>query len=72
MAVKSPKETTVAFIVCVWIEHSERKYEEPVWRGVIEHVGSGDRFYFEQLEQTALNVTPYIDAMGVKVDKPKS
>jgi hypothetical protein len=43
-----------------------------MWRGVIEHVGSGERVYFDRLEQIALNVMPYVEAMGVKVDKSKS
>jgi len=70
--VKSVEETTHAFIVRIWIEHGERKDAEPIWRGVIEHVGSGEQTYFNKLEQILLHLIPYIEAMGVKVDKPKS
>lgn len=69
---KSNNETTHAFIVRIWMETRELKDAEPIWRGVIEHVGSGARVYFDQLEQIAVHVLPYIKAMGGKVDKPKS
>ena len=72
MAVESPKVTTVAFIVRIWIEYRDKKEAEPFWRGVIEHVGTGERVYFEQIDQIASNLLRYIEAMGVKVDKPKS
>jgi putative component of toxin-antitoxin plasmid stabilization module len=70
--VKSADETTHAFIVRIWVEHGLRKDAEPIWRGVIEHVGSGERAYFDKLEQIALHVIPYIESMGAKVDSPKS
>lgn len=69
---ESPKETTHAFIVRIWIEHRESKDAEPIWRGVIEHVDSGDQVYFDQLDQIAMRVMPYIETMGVKVDKTKA
>jgi putative component of toxin-antitoxin plasmid stabilization module len=69
---KSTKETAHAFIVRIWMETRELKDAEPIWRGVLEHVGSGTRVYFDQLEQIAIQVLPYIEAMGVKVDKPNS
>ena len=71
-AVKSTKETAHAFIVRIWMEPREFKDAEPIWRGVIEHVGSGARVYFDKLEQIAIHVFPYIEEMGVKADKPKS
>ena len=69
---KPTKETTQAFIVRIWIENRDKKDAEPIWRGVIEHVGSDVRVYFDQMEQITLHVIPYIEAMGVIVDKPKT
>lgn len=66
------KETTFSFIVRIWIEHTDRKNVVPIWRGVIEYVNSGERVYFDRLEQIVMYVTPNIEAMGVKVDKSKS
>ena len=71
-AVKSTKEAAHAFIVRIWMETRELKDAEPIWRDVIEHVGSGARIYFDRLEQIAIHVLPYIEAMGGKVDKSKS
>jgi len=45
------------------------KDAEPIWRGVIEHVDRGTRVYFDQLEQIAIHMLPYVEAMGVKVEK---
>ena len=72
VTVKSNKETAHAFIVRIWMETRELRDAEPIWRGVIEHVGSGARVYFDQLEQIAVHVMPYLEAMGIKVDKGKS
>lgn len=69
---KSTKETAHAFIVRIWMETRELKDAEPIWRGAIEHVGSGARVYFDKLEQIAIHVLPYLEAMGIKVDKDKS
>lgn len=68
---KSNKEPAHAFIVRIWMETRELKDAEPIWRGVIEDVGNGTRVYFDQLEQIALHITAYLEAMGIKVDKRK-
>ena len=68
--VKSAKESSLAFIVRIWVEPREIKDAKPIWRGVIEHVGSGEQVYFDQLEQIAIQVMPHIEAMGLKVEKP--
>lgn len=68
----SRKETTHAFIIRIWTEPGEAKDTEPIWRGVIEHVGSGARVYVNQLEQITAHLLPYIEAMGAKIDKPES
>jgi hypothetical protein len=69
---KPAKETAHAFIVRIWMETRELKDAEPILRGVIEHVSSGARVYFDQLEQIAIHMRPYIEEMGIKVDRPKS
>ena len=66
---KPTKETTHAFIVRLWIEPSEIKDAEPIWRGVIEHVGSSDRIYFNNLNKIAILLTPFIESMGVRADQ---
>ncbi len=68
-AVKPTKETAHAFIVRIWMETRELKDAKPIWRGVIERVGSGRRVYIDKLEQIAIHLMPYIRALGVEVDK---
>ncbi|GAB4280622.1 MAG: hypothetical protein Kow0092_36230 [Deferrisomatales bacterium] len=39
------------FIVRLWREPREIEGAEPLWRGVIEEVRSGQRRYFDELEE---------------------
>ena len=41
---------THVFILRLWLEPREIEGAEPEWRGVIEHVVSGERRYFRNLE----------------------
>ena len=68
------KETSQSFIVRVWIEPREQEYEgrKLEWRGVIENVGNGERVYFNHLDQVTIYLTSFIQALGAKVEKPKS
>ena len=61
-----------AFIIRIWIEPREDKETEPIWRIVLEHVGGGARFCFDRLDQIAIHLLPYVEAMGVNVDKHPS
>jgi hypothetical protein len=44
------KTNTHVFILRFWSEPREIEDAEPEWRGVIEHVDSGDYRYFRTLE----------------------
>jgi hypothetical protein len=59
------KDTTQSFIVRVWMEPREHEYEDmkPEWRGVIENVGTGERVYFNHLDQVTSYLTSFIEAM---------
>jgi hypothetical protein len=61
-----------AFIVHFWIETRDMNVAEPIWLGVIEHVGSGARVYFDKLDEISKQIIPFIEAMGVKIDKSRS
>lgn len=39
------------FIVRIWREPREIEGLAPEWRGLIEHIGSGEHRYFRQLEE---------------------
>jgi len=70
--VKSAKETTQAFILRIWVEPREKANAEPKWRGVIEHVDTGERVYFNNLDQVSVLLSPYIEAMGVRANQINS
>ena len=44
-------DTTHSFIARFWIEPREIKDAKPIWRGVVEHVASGQRRYLENLDE---------------------
>jgi hypothetical protein len=69
--VKTVKETSQSFIVRIRLETRELIDAEPIWRGDIEHIQSGARAYFDQLDQIAKFLIPYIEEMRIKVNKSK-
>jgi hypothetical protein len=52
----------VAFILRFWLEGREIDSQTPVWRGDLEHVPSGERIYFNELEQLPTILIQYLDA----------
>lgn len=41
-----------SFVVRVWLESADRDVRQiPIWRGSIEHVGSGSRIFFSDLQE---------------------
>lgn len=58
------EDRTAAFIVRIWCESRESPGAE-VWRGSIEHVGSGQRAYFRELDAVTRFLQPHIEAFGV-------
>lgn len=64
----SIEEHTHVFIVRVWREAREIQGTTPEWRGVIEHVSSGERRYLKGLEEIGVFIVPYLEAMGVKLE----
>ncbi len=43
--------TSHTFIARFWLEPREIKDAKPIWRGVVEHVASGQRRYLEDLDE---------------------
>ena len=54
------------FILRVWLERREIEGTTPKWRGVIEHVPSGERRYVKDLVEIRAFVVPYLEIMGAK------
>jgi hypothetical protein len=55
-----------SFVVKVWIEETEA--EQATWRGHVTHVFSGRRRYLQNLDEIAVFVRPYLEAMGVRFE----
>ncbi len=64
---KSTEGSANAFIVRIWPEPREIENAAVEWRGVIEHVGSGKRRYFRDLQGIILFMLPYLEQIGIKL-----
>lgn len=62
----SLEEDTHAFIVRVWRERREIETVVPDWRGMVEHVGSGERRYVKDLDDIVAFIVPYLEELGVR------
>lgn len=51
---------THVFIVRIWQEKREIEGAQPLWRGVVEHVSSGDRCYTEDLDDVSQFILRYL------------
>lgn len=60
------EEHVHVFIVRVWREPRELEDAAIIWRGVIEHVDSGDRRYFRRLGAVTGFIRSYLVQMGVE------
>jgi hypothetical protein len=49
--VNQSQDTSHTFIARFWLEPREIKDAKPIWRGVVEHVASGQRRYLEDLDE---------------------
>jgi len=67
MASRLDKDTAV-FIVRIWQEPREIERAAPEWRGVVEHVPSGERRYFTDLSEITILIIPYLNGQKIKLD----
>jgi hypothetical protein len=59
---------TQSFVVRIWHEAVDAEGHVVVWRGSIDHVGSGKRLYFDELG----GIVRFIrEVMGGSVRRPK-
>ena len=64
------KEKSHTFILRIWIEPREIEGAVAEWRGVVEHVDSGQRKYLNDLDQIMAFIAPYLREMGIKASSP--
>ena len=58
-----------SFIVKVWLEETSAVGGRTAWRGHITHVPSGERQYIQELDRIASFIVPYLEAMGVELQR---
>jgi hypothetical protein len=63
----SREATSYPFVIRIWLEDSAEGGHGATWRGHITHVPSGERRYFDSLDDIASFVAPYLERMGVKL-----
>lgn len=59
------EDHTAAFIVRIWRENGEPPGATGDWRGSIEHVMSGRRAFFRDLNAIATFMKPHLDDLGI-------
>ena len=57
---------THSFVVKVWIEETALESKNPLWRGHITHVPSGNRRYLSHMNGIISFVKPYLKNIGIK------
>jgi hypothetical protein len=60
------EEKTQVFIMRIWIEPREVPGAQPQWRGMLEHLPSGNKHYLTNLGELPLLIAPYLRALGVE------
>jgi hypothetical protein len=68
----SLEKHTHVFILRVWREAREIEGATPEWRGMIEHVPSGERRYVQSLDSILAFIGPYLIEMGVRLEKRRT
>jgi hypothetical protein len=44
------KEDTHSFVIRIWQEETDRRGRAVYWKGAVDHVGTGQRLYFSDLD----------------------
>jgi hypothetical protein len=57
------------FTLRIWREPREVRSAKPKWRGVIIHLATGEKKYFESLDEILTFIVPFIEDMGVRADQ---
>jgi hypothetical protein len=55
-----------SFIVKVWLEEEATNNSNTIWHGLITHVPSCEKRYLKNLDEIALFIQPYLEAMGIR------
>jgi len=70
IAMDLPETPTHSFIVKIWLEETIAEAGVATWRGHITHVPDGVRKYIDSLNEISAFVIPYLEELGVKLERP--
>src|SRR5687768_12822605 len=59
------EDRTAVFIVRVWCERGDGGADVSEWRGSVEHIQSGQRAFFRNLEAVLEFVRPHLEGIGI-------
>lgn len=59
------QDTSHTFIARFWLELREIKGAKPIWRGVVEHISSGQRRYLKDLDEIKEFITVHMKDTGI-------
>ena len=59
------EDRTAVFIVRIWCERGDEQDRLTEWRGSVEHVKSGQRAYFRQMEAVLEFMKPHLSEIGI-------
>ena len=59
------EDRTAVFIVRVWCERGDGDAAVTEWRGSVEHIQSGQRAFFRNLEAVLEFVRPHLEGIGI-------
>lgn len=59
------EDRTAVFIVRVWCERGDGDAPVTEWRGSVEHIQSGQRAFFRNLEAVLDFVRPHLEGIGI-------
>ena len=57
---------THVFVVKIWLEERADEGNQASWRGHITYLPTGERSYFQDLDEITAFIQPYLARMGVK------
>lgn len=59
------EDRTAVFIVRVWCERGDGDSAISEWRGSVEHVESGQRVFFRNLDAVCEFMKPHLESIGI-------
>lgn len=61
-------DRTLVFIIRIWLERRELDQAPPIWRGMVEHLETGQRRYIKDLAEIQAIVAPHLAELGIPLD----